>query len=207
MRRRSSGSAAEDDGDDSTTSAERDIIVDEFAGEKVLKTSQPHIYTRRSNSLELDRRKSTDQRPVAARSRRPSNTNWLNNTATMNVSLEKNHPLQAALMNFPPGKSESADSMAEPRTRRSRLQSPWSCSPLALLVTTLATVCLFTIIHSFTNRQLDNKGCRMSWMSPAFAKLSDFDTEHTRFASKYSTYLYREQGVDEDIKVCKSHTP
>lgn len=38
-------------------------------------------------------------------------------------------------------------------------------------------------------------------MSPAFAKLSDFDTEHTRFASKYSTYLYREQGVDEDIKV------
>ncbi|KAI9807690.1 MAG: GPI inositol deacylase [Sarcosagium campestre] len=41
----------------------------------------------------------------------------------------------------------------------------------------------------------------MSRMAPAFAKLSDFDTEHTRFASKYSTYLYREAGVDEDTKV------
>jgi len=29
-------------------------------------------------------------------------------------------------------------------------------------------------------------------MRPSFAKLSDFDTEHTRFASKYSVYLYRE---------------
>jgi len=29
-------------------------------------------------------------------------------------------------------------------------------------------------------------------MRPSFAKLTDFDTEHTRFASKYSVYLYRE---------------
>jgi hypothetical protein len=38
-------------------------------------------------------------------------------------------------------------------------------------------------------------------MRPSFAKLSDFDTEHTRFASKYSTYLYREGLIDEDTKV------
>ncbi len=41
----------------------------------------------------------------------------------------------------------------------------------------------------------------MSYMRPSFAKLSDFDTEHTRFASKYSVYLYREGMVDEDTKV------
>lgn len=38
-------------------------------------------------------------------------------------------------------------------------------------------------------------------MRPAFAKLEDFDTEHTRFASKYSVYLYREVMVDEDTRV------
>jgi len=41
----------------------------------------------------------------------------------------------------------------------------------------------------------------MSYMRPSFAKLKDFDTEHTRFASKYSVYLYREEMVDEDTKV------
>jgi pimeloyl-ACP methyl ester carboxylesterase len=38
-------------------------------------------------------------------------------------------------------------------------------------------------------------------MRPAFTRFSDFDTEHTRFASKYSLYLYREGGVDEDTRV------
>ncbi|KKY15939.1 putative gpi inositol-deacylase [Phaeomoniella chlamydospora] len=37
----------------------------------------------------------------------------------------------------------------------------------------------------------------MSMMSPTYIKLSGFDTEHTRFATKYSLYLYREEGVDE----------
>lgn len=41
----------------------------------------------------------------------------------------------------------------------------------------------------------------MSFMAPMYAKLSGFDTEHTRFASKYSLYLYREGGVDEDTMV------
>ncbi len=36
----------------------------------------------------------------------------------------------------------------------------------------------------------------MSTMSPTYIKLSGFDTEHSRFATKYSLYLYREEGVD-----------
>jgi hypothetical protein len=39
-------------------------------------------------------------------------------------------------------------------------------------------------------------------MSPIYLKAKDFDTEHTRFASKYNLYLYRENGVDEDYPVC-----
>lgn len=41
----------------------------------------------------------------------------------------------------------------------------------------------------------------MSWMSPSFHKFNDFDTEHTRFATKYSLYLYREQGFDDRQKI------
>lgn len=37
----------------------------------------------------------------------------------------------------------------------------------------------------------------MSMMTPTYIKLSGFDTEHSRFATKYSLYLYREEGIDE----------
>ena len=55
--------------------------------------------------------------------------------------------------------------------------------------------------QSFMTRQLDTKGCEMSYMRPIFQEFDDFDTEHTRFASKYSLYLYREGGIDEDSRV------
>lgn len=37
----------------------------------------------------------------------------------------------------------------------------------------------------------------MSYMRPSYVRFSEFDTEHTRFASKYSLYLYREQGAND----------
>ena len=36
----------------------------------------------------------------------------------------------------------------------------------------------------------------MSTMTPTYIKMSGFDTEHSRFATKYSLYFYREEGVD-----------
>jgi hypothetical protein len=33
-------------------------------------------------------------------------------------------------------------------------------------------------------------------MSPTFIRMLEFDTEHTRFASKYNLFVYREEGVD-----------
>lgn len=87
------------------------------------------------------------------------------------------------------------------RKHRARLRSPWACSPVTLSCSAMALLLLFVIVQSFLSRQLDPKGCAMSYMRAAFAKFTDFDTEHTRFASKYSLYLYREGGIDEDTRV------
>lgn len=213
MRRWSSGSAAEEEGDDSATNEDLNSSSERPGGRikdsTSVNDSKPLRTTTRpliaQNTSELDRRKSTDKRPSTARSRRPSNTNWKpseSEAVTRNGQIEKN---RSTVITVPSKEAITADKMPESRqnVRRSRLRSPWSCSVLTLVTTSLATICLVAIIHSFLSRQLDTKGCRMSYMRPSFAKLSDFDTEHTRFASKYSVYLYREGMVDEDTKVWK----
>ncbi|KAG7661278.1 BST1 [[Candida] subhashii] len=43
----------------------------------------------------------------------------------------------------------------------------------------------------------DAPGCRQAWMSPSYARIKGFDESHTKFASKYSLYLYREQWKDK----------
>lgn len=127
--------------------------------------------------------------------------------------------VEARRLNNSTDKPASLDDKSSPRTslektthlnamgsaahelRKRRLRSPWTCSSLTLFISTLAFILALTVIHSFTTRQLDPKGCAMSYMRPSFAKFSDFDTEHTRFASKYSLYLYREGGIDDDTRV------
>ena len=93
---------------------------------------------------------------------------------------------------------KSREVMADLRSsRRTDIRSPWSCSLLTITTTLVAFLLVLSIIHSSLTRQLDPQGCVMSRMSPTYIKLSGFDTEHTRFATKYSLYLYREEGVDE----------
>ncbi|KAF1995315.1 PGAP1-domain-containing protein [Amniculicola lignicola CBS 123094] len=103
----------------------------------------------------------------------------------------------------PLAKDITPDSMVEGHGRRrpQLLRNPWACSWITVLTTLASFALLGLMVQSFLGRQLDVKGCEMSYMRPAFAKFSDFDTEHTRFASKYSLYLYREGGIDEDIRV------
>jgi glycosylphosphatidylinositol deacylase len=85
--------------------------------------------------------------------------------------------------------------------RRARMLSPWSCSWGTLGAFFTALMLMLTVFRSFTTMQLDPKGAAMSWMASAFVRFPDFDTEHTRFATKYSLHLYREMGIDEDPRV------
>ncbi|KAH6629402.1 GPI inositol-deacylase-like protein [Boeremia exigua] len=103
----------------------------------------------------------------------------------------------------PPAKDITSDSMVEGQNSRwrLRLRNPWVCSLCTLLTTLLGFAALFLMAQSFMTRQLDTKGCDMSYMRPIFHHFDAFDTEHTRFASKYSLYLYREGGIDEDSRV------
>ncbi|GAP93268.1 putative GPI inositol-deacylase [Rosellinia necatrix] len=87
------------------------------------------------------------------------------------------------------------------RSRQLIPKSPWAISLWTLFTSIAGIALLISIVYSSTNLQCDPKGCRMSWMSPSFTRFSDFDTEHTRLAAKYSLYLYREQGIDNGPKV------
>jgi len=84
--------------------------------------------------------------------------------------------------------------------RKIRAQSPWTWRPLTLITTAVALLLLSLIVRSSLKLQVDPQGCVMSMMTPTYIKLSGFDTEHSRFATKYSLYLYREEGVDEYSK-------
>ena len=83
------------------------------------------------------------------------------------------------------------------RTVKTRSTSLWPWRPVVFLATTIALIVLGFIVHSSLNLQVDPQGCVMSRMMPTYLKLSGFDTEHSRFASKYHLYLYREETVDE----------
>jgi hypothetical protein len=85
--------------------------------------------------------------------------------------------------------------------RRLRSRNAWAISILVFVISVLGIGFLAAVVNSLVTRQLEPKGCRMSYMRPSYARLNDFDTEHTRFATKYSLYLYREQGIDDDTKV------
>jgi hypothetical protein len=114
------------------------------------------------------------------------------------MSHEKMDPAVGAL-----GKDMMPHSMAEGHSSkwRQRLRNPWACSPYTLVATLLGFVAIILMTQSFLTRQLDPKGCAMSYMRPAYSRFDHFDTEHTRFATKYSLYLYRESGLDDDFRV------
>lgn len=113
-----------------------------------------------------------------------------------------NPPLEPDTLDQPVPSKSASDYVADRlRKHAERLRSPWRCSFLTLATSIGAILMLLTVVHSFFHRQQDPKGCAMSYMRPRFDRFPDFDSEHTRFASKYSLYLYREGGIDEDVRV------
>ncbi len=182
MRRRSSGSAEEDENTSEAIATEPRA---ENNGVRRSFTSAKYDVTRHADTL--DRRKVEKSTMPAP----PLPDGWKPPTGTQ-VAPKKQTPLAP---------EQSVIKIPELRGRRSWTRNPWSNSLLTLSATALSMVLLLSIIHSFTTRQLDSKGCDMYYTRSIFFKFADFDTEHTRFASKYSLHLYREGGFDEDPKV------
>ncbi|KAF2034280.1 PGAP1-domain-containing protein [Setomelanomma holmii] len=104
---------------------------------------------------------------------------------------------------FSTGMDMSQDTRSESQGRRRmlRLRNPWAFSPYTLITTLLGLAAIALMVQSFLTKQLDVKGCEMAYMRPMYQKFDHFDTEHTRFAGKYSLYLYREWGIDEEFIV------
>ncbi|KAI8339120.1 PGAP1-like protein-domain-containing protein [Chlamydoabsidia padenii] len=74
------------------------------------------------------------------------------------------------------------------------LSTRWILILSFITMTSLGT--LLIMLDSFTHYQKDTTACRESYMRPLYLKQDGFDSEMTRFAGKYSLYLYREKGVD-----------
>lgn len=66
----------------------------------------------------------------------------------------------------------------------------------AVSIIGLALFYLTGYLYMTTVNEGDTPGCRIVFMGPSYARIQGFDESHTRFASKYSLYLYREQGKD-----------
>ena len=165
-----------------------------------------------SSPKKLDHYRPTDhQRPSSARSRRSGNFNWKHSQPGVgtNGSVDTRSPLLLDTTTHIGPSADGASAMggmektAGPAYlgRRPRPRSPWAITILTLAVSALGIGLLYAVLSSLVTRQIEPKGCRMSYMRPSYARLRDFDTEHTRFASKYSLYLYREQGIDDDTRV------
>lgn len=86
-----------------------------------------------------------------------------------------------------------------PQSRRG--WRPYATTLLVLATSLLGVSLLCTILNSSWTRQVEDKTCQMSFMRPSYIHLREFGTEHTRFATKYSLYLYREQGIDHEHEV------
>lgn len=185
MHRRSSGSPVADDSDDSSPLHADDHGSGFSPGNATDSSndkSHSHI-ARHGTSFDLRR----DNGQSTPRSR--------------NSSLWRNPSSQPSSDSkiMPPGSPRLPMEASSPdgrRARQSSLRSPWSCSILTALTTIFAIAFLASIVRSFATRQQGEAGCGVPMMSPTFIRMLEFDTEHTRFASKYNLFLYREEGVD-----------
>jgi glycosylphosphatidylinositol deacylase len=181
MRRRPSGS---------TTEEEDDIPISDVVPIKEKEDKEESL----RKSIHLDPK--DKRRPSrAAAGPKPA---WKTTTSKKDMPSEK----EMAELRLSKDISRDATKDIPPPRRRCQMRNPWSCSWLTLGTSLTALALILCIFQSFTTRQLDPKGAEMSWMASAFVRFPDFDTEHTRFATKYSLHLYREMGIDdEDPKV------
>ncbi|KAK4868259.1 hypothetical protein LT330_007457 [Penicillium expansum] len=172
MHRRSSGSPVEDE-DSSVSRTDDGTPIDENTRSQI---------ARRGTSSDLCRDGSATPRSRNSSMWRTPSSQPSNDTKSMPLGSPR-LPMEAP---SPDGR----------RARQSRQRSPWSCSILTAFTTCVAVAFVISIVSSFTGRQHGGDGCGVPMMSPTFIRMLEFDTEHTRFASKYNLFVYREEGVD-----------
>lgn len=180
MHRRSSGSPVADDTEDSPTRSQDDHGSNAIESQNDKSWSQ---IARHGTSFDL-RRDNGSSKP---RSR--------NSSLWRTPSVQPANDTKAMSLGSPrlPMEGPAAEGR---RTRPPRPRSPWFCSILTAFTTLAAVAFLISIVRSFAGRQVGGNGCGVPMMSPTFIRMLEFDTEHTRFASKYNLFLYREEGVD-----------
>ncbi|KAI0506215.1 PGAP1-like protein-domain-containing protein [Xylaria bambusicola] len=184
MQRRSSGSSQ--DSADASVKASR--IRDNATSKKVSSTTlRPH----------------DSPPPTSARNRIPNGQlNWQQSQSQNGASEnESGASPRAAKTSGDINTDHDKPPSLKLKSRQFQPKSPWAISIWTFFTSIVGIALLISIVYSSANLQCDPKGCRMSWMSPSFIHFSDFDTEHTRFASKYSLHLYREQGIENRPKV------
>jgi GPI inositol-deacylase len=211
MKRRSSGSS-EDSIDASVETSSASSDGQRKTPNELRRAGQPALQNRQTERQE--RPQSTSTRHSFARIRRQSsNINWKpahsrngsRNGSTDKETLAQSHTTSILVPGSPDSDVGDDDGkMADKRRvdRKLWARSPWRLTWRTFLSAVAGMALLVTILTSSLTRQLDAKGCRMSYMSPRYIHMSDFDTEHTRFASKYSLYLYREGGISDTDTVC-----
>lgn len=194
MHRRSSGSPTADDAEDTLVS--RSAEPHYGPGPESSEKPRPEV-ARTGTSIDLRRDTNGNSTP---RSRNSSTWRTLSsaaaNWASPSPSPDTPYSATGAMPMTPQRLAIEASSDSPHRSRLSRLRSPWSCSILTAFTTIIACVFLFSIFRSYSALQTGSDGCGVPVMSPTFLRMVGFDTEHTRFASKYNLFLYREAGVD-----------
>ncbi|EAW11964.1 GPI inositol-deacylase [Aspergillus clavatus NRRL 1] len=200
MHRRLSGSPVEDDAEDSSPVSRTPTESAAHTPNNAFETSEKSRsqIAKRGTSFDLrrDNGASTPRSRNSSLWRTPS-ASTTTTTPTMAVtSADTKPPSSSLLMPLASQRLPMGGSPESFRLRSSRLRSPWSCSVLTAITTLVASIFLFFIVRSFSSRQIGGDGCGIPVMSPTFLRMVGFDTEHTRFASKYNLYLYREEGVD-----------
>ncbi|PHH82070.1 hypothetical protein CDD83_3378 [Cordyceps sp. RAO-2017] len=143
-------------------------------------------------------------RPSFSRSRQQNSFDWVRSHGSNGHILTQAISSTAFLSQIPSSPpllvvthGKMPRPFATPSFRRGSL-------PITLLVLISASIgigFLVSILRSLLRHEVEAKGCRMSYMRPSYVHFSHFDTEHTRFATKYSLYLYREQGIDDEDKL------
>ncbi|KAL1964403.1 hypothetical protein VTN77DRAFT_6961 [Rasamsonia byssochlamydoides] len=190
MHRRSSGFSVQDEAEDPLVSR---VSTDDGHGASAHDLAEalrsPIAAPAACVDLRPDPHSSTPRSRNSSAFRNPSSSSTSSSTSSATKPTTTMIPLGSRQLSFE-GSPETL------RSRQSRFRSPWSCSLLTLSVAVSGLVFLLFILHAFVHRPVGADGCDVPVMSPTYIRMVEFDAEHTRFASKYNLFLYREEGVD-----------